>query len=73
MDKKLSHISDVVFDGFVIDFARFLGGFWKSCWHTKSIKVEENSVSNEISKTGISRGLFVEIKVLRGSTSSKNR
>ena len=73
MDEKLYHIFDVVCDRFFVDFGRFLGGVWRSCWHSKSIKIKENSVSNKISKTGISRGLFVETKVLRGSILRKNR
>ena len=54
-------------------YGGFWGGFWRPCWHSKSIKIEEHLVSNKISKTGIPPGLFVETKVLRGSTSSKNR
>ena len=33
------HIFDVVFHWFFIDLGRFLDGFWKSCWHSKSIKI----------------------------------
>ena len=73
IDQKWHHIFDVVFDGFFIDFGRVLGGFWRSCWHSKSIKFEGKSVFNKISKTAISRGLFVETKGSRGPTSSKNQ
>ena len=62
---------------FLIDFLLILGAswvdFWKSCWHSKSIKFEGKSVFNKILKTAISRGLFVEIKGSRGPTSSKNQ
>ena len=35
-------------------------GFWRPTWHLKSIKIDEHLVYLKISKTRISRGVFVK-------------